>query len=96
MHCPQLMQQLTFMPSSKAVPTKALDPRLMKSMAETPWTSSHTRTHLPQRMHFSGSRTMEGLEMSFSLRLRRPRNTRLRTPCSRARSLRSHLPLRAQ
>ena len=84
------------MPSLKAVPTKALEPRLMKSMADTPWTSSHTRTHLPHRMHFSGSRTIAGLELSLSMRLRAPRNTRWRTPCSLARLARSQLPLRAQ
>ncbi len=65
-------------------------------MAQTPWISSQTRTHLPHRMHFSGSRTMDGLEMSFSLRLRSPRKTRWRTPCSLARLARSQLPLRAQ
>ncbi|MDR3673454.1 MAG: hypothetical protein P4L36_21595 [Holophaga sp.] len=68
----------------------------MKSMAATPWISSHTRTHLPHRMHFSGSRMMAGLEMSFSMRLRSPRKTRWRTPCSWARWANSQLPLRAQ
>ncbi len=37
----------------------------MKSIAATPWISSHTRTHLPHRMHFSGSRMIEGLETSL-------------------------------
>ena len=64
MHCPQLTQLDTFRPSSKAVPILAFEPRPMKSMAATRWISSHTRTHLPQRMHLAGSRTIEGLEVS--------------------------------
>ena len=46
------------------VPTQVALPRPMKSMAPTPCTSSQTRTHLPQRMHLSGSRTRAGLEVS--------------------------------
>ena len=63
-HWPQLMQLDTFSPSSKAVPIFAREPRPMKSMAPTPWISSQTRTHLPQRMHLAGSRTIDGLETS--------------------------------
>jgi len=37
----------------------------MKSIAETPWTSSQTRTHRPQRMHLAGSRTIDALEVSI-------------------------------
>ena len=36
----------------------------LKSIAETLCTSSHTRTHLPQRMHLSGFRTIDGEEKS--------------------------------
>ena len=77
MHWPQLMQLDTFRPLSKAVPTIDFDPRRTKSMAETPWTSSQTRTHLPHRMHFSGSRSMRRAEMSFSRLFLAPRNRRV-------------------
>ena len=64
-HCPQLMQLLTLRPSSNAVPMRVLLPRPMKSIAPTACTSSHTRTHLPHRMHFAGSRTIDGLATSM-------------------------------
>jgi len=81
---------------SKAVPMKAREPRLTKSMAEMPWTSSQTRTQRPQRMHLSGSRRIEGLETSSSLVVFFPRYRRWRIPISMDRVWRSHLPLRAQ
>ena len=67
-HCPQLTQLLTFSPSSNAGPTCARLPRPMKSMAPTVWISSHTRTHLPHRMHLAGSRTIDGLATSICAR----------------------------
>ena len=72
-HWPQLMQLDTLRPLSKAVPTNEREPRPMKSMAETPWISSQMRTHLPQRTHLSGSRTMDGLETSWSRSVFSPR-----------------------
>ena len=64
MHWPQLMQEETLRLESKAQPMKESEPRLTKSMQATVCVSSQTRTHLPQRMHLSGSREMDGLEMS--------------------------------
>ena len=95
-HWPQFTQLDTFRPSSKAVPIFAREPRPMKSMAETCWTSSQIRTHLLQRMHLAGSRTIEGLEASSVCRVRSPAKRRLRTPNSSARSCNSQLPLRTQ
>ncbi len=60
-HWPQNSQSRSF---SKGVETLAANPRPAMSIAPTPWISSHTRTHLPQRMHFSMSRSMKGF-MSF-------------------------------
>ena len=68
MHWPQLTQLATFSPSSKAVPTCVRLPRPTKSIAETPWISSQTRTHRPHRMHLAGSRTIDGLEVSSCAR----------------------------
>ncbi len=96
MHWPQLMQLETFNPSSNAVPILALLPLPMKSIAETPWISSHTLTHLPQRMHFEGSRTMAGLERSMFCGVPAPLYRLCLTPRSWARSCRSHPPLRTQ
>ena len=96
MHWPQLTQLETFRPSSKAVPILAFEPRPMKSMAATPWISSHIRTHLPQRMHLPGSRTIEGLEVSRKCRVRSPAKRRCRTPNSSARLCSWQVPLREQ
>ena len=96
MHWPQLMQLDRFIPSPKAVSMRALLPRPVKSMADTAWTSSQTRTHFPQRTHLSGSRTIDGLEMSrFRFRLV-PGIRRVRTPSSSDRSCNSQAPWRAQ
>ncbi len=64
-HWPQVTQLDTFSPWSRAGPTVVALPRPMKSRQPTPWTSSHTRTHLPQSTHLAGSRTMAGLLASF-------------------------------
>ena len=40
-------------------------PRSAKSMAWIFCTSEHILTHLPQSMHFEGSRTMESEELSM-------------------------------
>ncbi len=66
-HCPQFTQLETLSPLLNAVATMARLPRLTKSMALTPCTSSQMRTHRPHRMHLAGSRTIDGLEMSISL-----------------------------
>ena len=72
-HWPQLMQLRTLRPSSNAGPTCARLPRPMKSIAPTVWISSQTRTHLPQRMHLAGSRTIEGLATSSWCGVRAPK-----------------------
>jgi len=59
-----------------AVPTMDLEPRWTKSMAETPWTSSQTRTHLPQRMHFSGRAGCSGRDVLLALVLLAPEPAR--------------------
>ncbi len=84
MHWPQLMQLDTLSPSSKAVPMCALLPLPMKSMQATPCISSQTRTHLPQRMHLSGSRTMAGLDWSIFQSFLEPEYLRCLTPSSSA------------
>ena len=96
MHWPQLTQLETFRPVSNAHPMKAFEPRPTKSMADTPWTSSQIRTHLPHSTHFSGSRMIDGLETSISRLLLSPRNRRWRTPMSWASVCRSHRWLRPQ
>ena len=97
MHWPQLMQLETFSPSSKAVPILAREPRPMKSMAATPWTSSQTRTHLPHRMHLAGSRTIDGLDMSRKWRLFSPAIPPLpHAQLARPASCSWQLPLRTQ
>ncbi len=47
----------------------------MKSMAPTVWISSHTRTHLPHRMHLAGSRTIDGLDDVHARTRARPPNS---------------------
>ena len=64
-HWPQFTQVVSLKSFSKAGSTMVSKPRWVKSMADTPCTSSHTRTQRPQRMHLSGSRTMEGEEKSM-------------------------------
>ncbi len=54
-HWPQLAQLISAMGRSKAVVTVAEKPRPAKARADTPCTSSHTRTQRPQRMHLLGS-----------------------------------------
>ena len=63
-HWPQLTQVVSERSFSKGGSTMVSNPRRVKSMAATPWISSQMRTHLPQRMHLSGSRMMEGEEKS--------------------------------
>jgi len=95
-HWPQLTQLDTLSPSLKAVPTTVLLPRLMKLMAETPWISSQTRTHLPQRMHLAGSRMIDGLDRSTLWSTGVPPKRRCWTPSSAARARSRHESFRWQ
>jgi hypothetical protein len=65
-------------------------------MAATPWSSSQRRTHLPQRMHFSGSRTMIGDVSSRGMVSRSNGNRSLVTPYSYRRSCSRQSPWRSQ
>ena len=69
-HWPQNSQSSG--PSSQ-VATRASRPRPTTPIAATPWTSSHRRTHLAHRMHFSGSRTISGDASSRGRRTERER-----------------------
>src|ERR1700690_3386829 len=78
-HCPQNSQSRS---SSKDVMIFESNPRYPKSIASTPWISSHALTHLPHMMHFSRSLSMNGLPSFFSYVLRSPSNLFSRMPKS--------------
>ena len=63
-HCPQLTHSVCAISLPKAGLTTISAPLPAKSMAPTCCTSLHMRTQSPQRMHLSGSRTIDNDEAS--------------------------------
>ncbi len=92
-HWPQNSQSSG--PSSQ-VATRASRPRPTTPIAATPWTSSHRRTHLAHRMHFSGSRTISGDASSRGRRTSSNGSWPSSPPYSKTRSCRRQSPVRSQ
>ncbi len=96
MHWPHRVHAASPSGSCPAGLTTELNPRPDTLMAETPCTCSHTATHRRQRMHLSGSRTIDGVESSTAWCAFAPAKRISRIPRDSARACSSHDPLRTQ